>query len=145
MARARAIEAAFGAAVVEVAGCRPERFLPNIQPYEFESLLLNELGRHAVTGIEEAVLATGVTACTTGYGSMFRIHPRPTPPRNYRETYPIPAEDTARKRLVDALYEHGVVVFSPGTVTLSTSMGEAEVDALVDAFAAALAKLAREP
>ena len=106
---------------------------------------LNELGRRAITGIEEAILATGVTACTTGYGSMFRIHPKPTPPRNYRETYPTPAEDAARMRLVDALYEQGVVVFSPCTVTLSTPMGEAEVDALVDAFEAAFAKLAREP
>ena len=106
---------------------------------------LNGLGRRAVTGIEETILATGVTACTTGYGSMFRIHPKPTPPRNYRETYPTPAEDAARKRLVDALYDQGVVVFSPCTVTLSTPMGEAEVDALVDAFEAAFANLAREP
>ena len=106
---------------------------------------LNELGRRAVAGIEDAIRATGVTACTTGYGSIFRVHPKPTPPRNYRETYPTAAEESARKLLVDALYEQGVVVFSPCTVTLSTPMGEAEVDALVDAFEVAFAKLAGEP
>ena len=105
---------------------------------------LNELGRRAVAGIEEAIRATGVTACTTGYGSIFRVHPKPLPPRNYRETYPTAAEEAARKFLVDTLYEEGVVVFSPCTVTLSTPMGEAEVDALVDAFEVAFAKLAGE-
>ena len=47
MERAGAIEAAFGAAVVEVAGCRPERFLPHIQPYEFESLLFADVSAFA--------------------------------------------------------------------------------------------------
>ena len=41
--RAGAIEAAFGAVVVEAAGCRPERFLPHVQPYEFESLLFADV------------------------------------------------------------------------------------------------------
>ncbi len=45
--RAGAIEAAFGAAVVEVAGCRPDRFLPHVQPYEFESLLFADVSAFA--------------------------------------------------------------------------------------------------
>ena len=49
MERAGAIEAAFGAAVVEEAGCRPERFLPHIQPYEFESLLFADVSAFAST------------------------------------------------------------------------------------------------
>ena len=106
---------------------------------------LNELGRRAVAGIEEAIRGTGATACTTGYGSIFRVHPKPLPPRNYRETYPTAAEEAARKFLVDAIYEEGVVVFSPCTVTLSTPMGEAEIDALVDSFEVAFAKLAHQP
>lgn len=39
--RAEAIEARFGAAIVNEAGCRPDRFLPHVQPYEFESLLFS--------------------------------------------------------------------------------------------------------
>ena len=36
------IEAGFHEAVVQQARCRPERFLPHIQPYEFESLLFSD-------------------------------------------------------------------------------------------------------
>ena len=40
--RAEAVEGALHAAVVGETGCRPDRFLPHIQPYEFESLLFAE-------------------------------------------------------------------------------------------------------
>jgi hypothetical protein len=36
--------------VVAEAGCRAERFIPHIQPYEFEALLFSDVG--AVTGLE---------------------------------------------------------------------------------------------
>lgn len=39
--RASTIEERFHAAVVEAAGCRPERFIAHIQPYEFESLIFS--------------------------------------------------------------------------------------------------------
>lgn len=39
--RATAIETRVATAVVDEAGCRKERFLPHIQPYEFESLLFS--------------------------------------------------------------------------------------------------------
>ena len=45
--RAKAIESAFGAAVVDAAGCRPERFLPHVQPYEYESLLFADVSAFA--------------------------------------------------------------------------------------------------
>lgn len=41
--RARRIEEGLHARVVETAGCRPERFFPHVQPYEFESLLFTEV------------------------------------------------------------------------------------------------------
>lgn len=40
--RATEIETAFHAAVVSEAECFPERFLPHIQPYEFEALLFSD-------------------------------------------------------------------------------------------------------
>lgn len=40
--RAAAIESAFREEVVRMAGCRSDRFLPHIQPYEFEALLLSD-------------------------------------------------------------------------------------------------------
>jgi len=47
--RAAEIETAFHAAVVSEAECSPERFLPHIQPYEFEALLFSD-----TTGFERA-------------------------------------------------------------------------------------------
>jgi hypothetical protein len=43
--RASKVEAALSEAVVRAAQCRPERFLPHIQPFEFESLLFADTNR----------------------------------------------------------------------------------------------------
>ena len=47
ISRAEAIETAFREAVVEVAKCRRERFIPHIQPYEFEALLFTDVSAFA--------------------------------------------------------------------------------------------------
>ena len=39
---ATVVETGFHEEVVQQAGCRPERFFPHIQPYEFESLLFSD-------------------------------------------------------------------------------------------------------
>ena len=43
--RASAIEAALHVEVVRAARCRPDRFVPHIQRYEFEALLFSEVSR----------------------------------------------------------------------------------------------------
>lgn len=43
--RATAIEVRFQKTVLEEAKCLPDRFLPHIQPYEFESLLFSDIER----------------------------------------------------------------------------------------------------
>ena len=43
--RATVIEVRFQETVLEEAKCLPGRFLPHIQPYEFESLLFSDIGR----------------------------------------------------------------------------------------------------
>ena len=45
--QAAAVEAEFHATVVHEVKCRPDRFLPHIQPYEFESLLFSDPSRFA--------------------------------------------------------------------------------------------------
>lgn len=47
--KAAAVEAGLRVAVIQEVGCRPERFLPHIQPYEFESLLFSDIKRFAET------------------------------------------------------------------------------------------------
>lgn len=43
--RAAQIEQQLCAAIVAVAGCRPERFTPHVQPHEFEALLFSDVER----------------------------------------------------------------------------------------------------
>ena len=45
--RATTIEAGFHASVIQEAGCRQDRFLPHIQPYEFEALLFSDITQFA--------------------------------------------------------------------------------------------------
>jgi hypothetical protein len=40
--RLQSLETALHAAIVDYAGCRPERFIPHIQPHEFEGLLFSD-------------------------------------------------------------------------------------------------------
>lgn len=49
LARATAVEKGLHQAIVEEAGCRPDRFLPHIQPFEFESLLFSDTNWFAKT------------------------------------------------------------------------------------------------
>lgn len=48
--RVQCLQDALSAAIVAHVGCRPERFLPHIQPYEFEGLLFSDV--HALSRVE---------------------------------------------------------------------------------------------
>jgi glutamate-1-semialdehyde 2,1-aminomutase len=94
---------------------------------------LNRLGRLARARIEEAISVSGAPACVTGSGSLFRVHMRSTPPRDYRSSFPSPRETDALRAYVDGLYDSGIVSIHTGAGTLSTPMEEAEIDRLAEA------------
>jgi glutamate-1-semialdehyde 2,1-aminomutase len=75
-------------------------------------------------------------------GSMFLVHMKQTPPRNYRDAYPTPDESRRLKALLEHLYNEGCSIISTGTCVFSTPMTEAEIDTLVGAFESGFAKLA---
>ncbi|NNF43510.1 MAG: aspartate aminotransferase family protein [Phycisphaerales bacterium] len=103
---------------------------------------LNRLADRARHGIEAAIRDTGVTACVTGTGSIFRVHLKAQPPRNYREAY-LDADEKRRLAVIlDHLFDAGFVMINTCTGTLSTPMTEVEVDALVAAMADGFAKIA---
>ncbi len=94
---------------------------------------LNDLGDRAREGIAQAINIAGAPACVTGTGSLFRIHMKPNPPANYRETYPDASEQKALSALVDALYDAGIMPIHTGSGALSTAMGNSEIDRLAEA------------
>ncbi len=95
---------------------------------------LNGLGQRAMDGIDRAIRETGVKACVTGAGSMFRVHLKEKPPRNYREAFMTPEENRLLKILLDHLFAAGLMMINTCTATLSTPMGESEIDTLVGAL-----------
>jgi glutamate-1-semialdehyde 2,1-aminomutase len=97
---------------------------------------VNQLADRARAGIEDAIRATGVGACVTGGGSMFRVHMKRQRPRNYREAFVSPNESRLLKGFLEHLLEEGFLMINTGSAAVSTAMGEAEIDALVDAVGA---------
>jgi glutamate-1-semialdehyde 2,1-aminomutase len=99
---------------------------------------LNGLGELARSGISAAIGASSVPACVTGTGSMFRIHLKAEPPRNYRDAF----EDApGRKRLarfVDGMLDEGIMLTNTGTGMLSTVMAQPQIDRLSQAVLTSL-------
>ncbi len=95
---------------------------------------LNNLAQRAINGIEAAIEETGAIACVTGAGTMFRVHMKAQPPRNYREAYLNADENRRLKNLLDHMFEEGMVMINTCTATLSTPMTETEIDSLIAAY-----------
>ena len=102
---------------------------------------LNTLTARLVRGLEAAIENTGITACVTGGGSMFRVHFKERAPRNYRETYATAEENRLVKQQLDHMFESGFILINTCAGALSTPMGEAEVDAFVAAMEAGFRRL----
>jgi len=110
-----------------------------------EVLRLRGLTERAMRGIEDAARRTGATACVTGHGSIFRVHMKASPPRNFREAYLTPEEGARLKVLLDHLFDAGFVLINTCTGTLSTPMTETEIDALVSAIGDGFEKIRSMP
>jgi glutamate-1-semialdehyde 2,1-aminomutase len=103
---------------------------------------LNELARAAMKRTEQVICDTGVAASVTGAGSMFRIHLKPNPPRDYREAYLSPEENTRLKALLSHMFDAGFILINSGSVALSTPMTMVEVDGLIEGLRSGFRKLA---
>jgi len=104
---------------------------------------LNALQARAVAGIEAAIERTGARACVAGGGSMFRVHFKEAVPRNYREAYMGPQENADLRVMLDHLFDGGAMMINTCAAALSTAMGEAEVDQLVELMEGGFRKLTR--
>ncbi len=102
---------------------------------------VNALAKRATDGIEDVIRSTGFTACVTGGGSMFRVHLKPRPPRNYREAFMTPEETRQLKVLLDHLFDEGFMMINTCSATISTPMGEPEIDSLVAALGSGFEKV----
>ena len=88
---------------------------------------LTKMARHRIT---EAIEIAGVPACVTGGGSMFRLHMKPEPPKNYRDSFASADESRKLKILLDHAFDNGIMLINTGSGALSTAMTETEIDTL---------------
>ncbi len=102
---------------------------------------LNELGNIARRQIAQAIETAGIPACVTGGGSIFRIHMKPAPPNNYRESYVAPEENRLIRALLDHAYEDGIILIGTCSGTLSTPMSQREIDHLAEVLLAGFRKI----
>lgn len=95
--RATEIESRFAEVVVNEAGCRADRFLPHIQPYEFEALLFSDTDR--LVEIEPAwrAAAEPLKAIRTGVDSPEYINDGP-------QTHPAAQLETLMPRFEKVLH-----------------------------------------
>jgi glutamate-1-semialdehyde 2,1-aminomutase len=99
---------------------------------------LDELGAKLRASLDACFKRAGVRGSVTGMGSLFRVHPTDRELIDYRSTRTTPEEAERLRRLVRRLLEHGVLISVTGLGCLSTPMGDAELESLIETFAAVL-------
>ncbi len=105
-----------------------------MQHYDRETVAkLNKLGDYTRCSLADAIKQADVPASVTGAGSLFRIHLKEKAPENYRDNHLNPKESQALSDLIDHLYDKGIVMIHTAGGTLSTAMGESEIDQLSEA------------
>jgi glutamate-1-semialdehyde 2,1-aminomutase len=102
---------------------------------------LNELTAYAMEQVSEAIRVAEVPACVTGGGSMFRVHLKPEPPKDYRATYPTPAQSAGINALIDHAFDNGLILINTCSATLSTAMTRTEIDRLAEVLLGGFRKI----
>lgn len=92
---------------------------------------LNALATYAREEIKKAISDVGIAACVTGAGTMFRVHLKAQPPKNYRDAYVDKNENMLINELLDHMFDNGVMMINTCSATLSTKMGKNEINHLV--------------
>jgi glutamate-1-semialdehyde 2,1-aminomutase len=95
---------------------------------------LETLGDKLRDGLGRAIARRGVPLSITGAASLFRIHPRPNPPREFREAFLGLREAAVMKELSRFFAANGIVLPNAAAACLSTPMGEDEVSLVCDVF-----------
>ncbi|NNL05978.1 MAG: aspartate aminotransferase family protein, partial [Xanthomonadales bacterium] len=91
---------------------------------------LNKLAAYARDVISQAIQLSGIHACVTGGGSMFRIQMKPEPPQNYRAAFTSDLEKRCTALLLEHMFDNGFILMNTCSGALSTAMNQKHIDML---------------
>jgi glutamate-1-semialdehyde 2,1-aminomutase len=100
---------------------------------------LNRMGDLLRARIATAFDRAGVRAAITGLGSLFGIHLTDRPVRTIRDA--ATADAALRHRIFLGLYNEGMLIDPRGVGTLSTAIGEPELERFLEALGAVLSRV----
>lgn len=96
---------------------------------------LNTLTKIAIKQVEEAINLSGISACVTGYGSMFRVHFNDTIPTTYRESYQGKEVKTIINELLDYLFlKENIIMINTCTCMFATTLNQHHIDRLSESL-----------
>ena len=104
-----------------------------LTPEEFQRL--ERMGDHVRRELTATIQHHGAPFCVTGAASLFRIHPKASEPREYRDAYLNEAEAAVMKILGRYFLDAGVLLPFGAAACLSTPMRETDLDLITSAFA----------
>jgi glutamate-1-semialdehyde 2,1-aminomutase len=103
---------------------------------------LDEIGENAREGLRKNLSDAGLPGSVTGAGSLLKIHLVDREVTDYRSAYPTAEEAHLLETLHRGLLNHGVLAAGNGLLALSTPMRQADMDAVIKAFADSLTHIA---
>jgi glutamate-1-semialdehyde 2,1-aminomutase len=103
---------------------------------------LNATGERLRAGLARVFEEIGIPASITGLGSLFGIHPTEGPVRTVRDA--ARADAALRHRIFLGLYVEGILIDPRGVGTISTVIGEPEIEEFLAALRTVLSRL-RQP
>ena len=98
---------------------------------------IGALGDRARTGIAEGMQEIGLAGQVTGLGSLFRIHVHNRPLSDYRSMLTSESEKALLSAIVRNMRNGGVFVNERGVCSLSTPMGDTEIETFLTCFKSA--------
>ena len=97
---------------------------------------INDLGESLRGRMRQVFAEARIAAEITGLGSLFGIHLTGHPVRDFRDT--LDADTALRHRIFLGLYNEGVLIDPRGVGTISTALGQPQLDRFIGALRAVL-------
>jgi glutamate-1-semialdehyde 2,1-aminomutase len=95
---------------------------------------LERLGGMLRTRLVDAIEKWQLPLSVSGAASLFRIHPKRRPPRDFREAFWSRSEVAVMTELTRFFAEEGIILPTGAAACLSTPMGDAEIDLIGQVF-----------